>query len=343
MARRVFFSFHYKDVTQVNIVRHCNTITRKHSGEIEFYDSSLWEETKKNGPLAIKRLINGGLRNTSVTCALVGQETWERPWVRYELLQSFARGNGILGIRIHNVGFAPGAAKSAGIASTPAAPPTPSGIPLSSLFTDPAELRGIAALSGIFGMNPPPPPPPPPQTGLGIFGAAPEYNLLGSSPPRAGLGMINTTPEYNLLGIPPPTRAPGLINSGGIADVLSNRSSYDLANALLGLRQPPSNALAPATPPAPPPPKPGLNVLEYLGFTVDERWRVVRLHEKGKDGTWSESTEVDPVPFSDLAYNLRGMNAGNFSQLFPTYTWVTDKGSDNFTTWVNSAAIQAGR
>ena len=107
MARRVFFSFHYDDVTRVNVVRNSDQITRRYQSAARYYDKSLWEEAKKQGRLAIKRMINGALKGSSVTCVLIGQHTWERPWVRYEILKSFARGNGILGVQIHDVGFAP--------------------------------------------------------------------------------------------------------------------------------------------------------------------------------------------------------------------------------------------
>lgn len=107
MARRVFFSFHYEDVHRVNVVRHSDTITRKYTGVSRFADRSLWETAKSQGATAIKRLINPQLEYTSVTCVLIGQQTWERPWVRYELLKSLARANGIFGVRIHDVGFAP--------------------------------------------------------------------------------------------------------------------------------------------------------------------------------------------------------------------------------------------
>ena len=107
MPRKVFFSFHYDDVTRANVVRNSDQITRRYQKAARFHDKSLWEETKKQGPLAIKRMINGGLDGSSVTCVLIGAQTWQRPWVRYEILKSLARGNGILGVRIHDVGFAP--------------------------------------------------------------------------------------------------------------------------------------------------------------------------------------------------------------------------------------------
>jgi Thoeris protein ThsB, TIR-like domain len=66
-----------------------------------FSDSSLWEEAKKKGDEAIKRLINKGLEYTTVTAALIGAQTSTRPWVKYEIERSIARGNGLLGIYIH--------------------------------------------------------------------------------------------------------------------------------------------------------------------------------------------------------------------------------------------------
>ncbi len=108
MPRKVFFSFHYDDVTRVNVVRNSDQITRRYTKAARFHDKSLWEEVKKQGPLAIKRMINGGLDGRSVTCVLIGSQTWQRRWVRYEIIKSLARGNGILGVRIHDVGFKPG-------------------------------------------------------------------------------------------------------------------------------------------------------------------------------------------------------------------------------------------
>ena len=107
MARRVFFSFHYDDVTRANVVRNSDQIMRRYEPAARFHDKSLWEEAKKQGALAIKRMINGGLNGSSVTCVLIGQSTWSRRWVRYEILKSLVRGNGILGVNIHDVGFSP--------------------------------------------------------------------------------------------------------------------------------------------------------------------------------------------------------------------------------------------
>lgn len=102
MTRRVYFAFHYqRDIFRVNIVRNCwLTQEREAAG---FYDASLWEKSKTKGDEAIKKLILGGLDNTSVTAVLIGNQTANRDWVRYEIIESYNRGNGLLGVYIHNI------------------------------------------------------------------------------------------------------------------------------------------------------------------------------------------------------------------------------------------------
>lgn len=102
MARRVFFSFHYQDVIdfRANVVRNHN-VTKDNNGG--FFDASIWESSKKQGDLTLKRLINGGLDNTSVTVVLIGSQTYARRWVRYEIMKSIERGNTVLGIHINGI------------------------------------------------------------------------------------------------------------------------------------------------------------------------------------------------------------------------------------------------
>src|SRR5579871_2477816 len=102
MARRVFFSFHYQhDIWKVNIVRNSHIV--EGCAAAGFHDASLWEETKKKGDAAIKRLIDRGLENTSVTCVLIGAFTAQRQYVDYEIEQSVKCGNGLLGVHINNI------------------------------------------------------------------------------------------------------------------------------------------------------------------------------------------------------------------------------------------------
>jgi hypothetical protein len=102
MARRVFFSFHYdKDIWRANQVRNCNVVAG--TDMAGFFDHSEYEEAKRKGHGGIRRMILRHLDDTTVTVVLIGTETAGRPWVNYEIRQSIARRNGLLGIYIHHL------------------------------------------------------------------------------------------------------------------------------------------------------------------------------------------------------------------------------------------------
>lgn len=101
MARRVFFSFKYLDVSRAMVVRHSwVTQGRDAAG---FVDAADFEKIKRQGDSAIKRWIDSQLNSTSVTVVLVGAKTCSSRWVKYEIEQSIARGNGLLGIDISKI------------------------------------------------------------------------------------------------------------------------------------------------------------------------------------------------------------------------------------------------
>lgn len=103
MARSVFFSFHYqRDIMRVQQVKQ-HYITKGSYTAGGFFDGSLEEKSKKEGDLAVKNLIDKGLSGSSVTCVLIGNETYKRRWVDYEILKSVELGMGVLGIRIHQL------------------------------------------------------------------------------------------------------------------------------------------------------------------------------------------------------------------------------------------------
>lgn len=119
MARRVFFSFHYdRDVWRASVVR--NSWLTKDREAAGFFDAGIWEEAKKKGDAAIKAMIDSALKNTSVTAVLNGQETATRTYVKYEIDQSIARGNGLLGVRIEKIGNSKGQVDEAGPNPLPA-------------------------------------------------------------------------------------------------------------------------------------------------------------------------------------------------------------------------------
>jgi|SRR5208282_1766372 len=101
MARSVFFSFYYKkDVSRANQVRN-SWVTKGDKEAAGFTDAAAFEEVEKGGDAAIKKWINGQLSGTSVTVVLIGSETNQREYVKYELQKSYEKGNGMLGIYIH--------------------------------------------------------------------------------------------------------------------------------------------------------------------------------------------------------------------------------------------------
>lgn len=102
MARRVFFSFHYeRDVWRASQIRN-SWLLQPDREAAGFWDNASWESVKKQGEDAVKRWIKQQLENTSVTVVLIGAETSTRKYVGYEIVESCNRGNGLLGVYIHN-------------------------------------------------------------------------------------------------------------------------------------------------------------------------------------------------------------------------------------------------
>ena len=102
MARRVFFSFHYgNDVSRSNVVR--NSWVTKEKEAAGFIDKVEFEKIKKKGDNSVKKWIDDQLKGTSVTVVLIGEETLDRPFVKYEIMQSLNKGNGLIALRIHNI------------------------------------------------------------------------------------------------------------------------------------------------------------------------------------------------------------------------------------------------
>lgn len=100
MARSTFFSFHYKpDCWRAAQVKNSwVTQERKAAG---FFNSVEWETVKKKQDSEIEKWIDQQLVGTSVTVILIGSNTAGRKWINYEITSSHKKGNGILGIYIH--------------------------------------------------------------------------------------------------------------------------------------------------------------------------------------------------------------------------------------------------
>lgn len=104
IKRRVFFSFHFADIMRVNNVR--NSWRFQYADDPfapSFTDKSLWESKKRESDGALKCLIRDGIQGTSTVCVLVGTQTWERRWVRYEIARAIVDGKGLLAVHINNL------------------------------------------------------------------------------------------------------------------------------------------------------------------------------------------------------------------------------------------------
>lgn len=113
MARKTFFSFHYKpDVQRAQVVRKSQFF--KDHGEAGFYDASAFERTKNEDPAALKRFLRKEMQGTSVICVLIGAETASRRWVRFEILQALCDSRGLMGVRVHSIADFDGKTVAAG-------------------------------------------------------------------------------------------------------------------------------------------------------------------------------------------------------------------------------------
>lgn len=101
MARKVFFSFKYDDVSRAMVVR--NSWVAQGKEAAGFIDAADFEAVEEEGEDAIQNWIDEQLKGTTVTVVLVGEKTCGSKWVKYEIDQSIERGNGLLGIDISKI------------------------------------------------------------------------------------------------------------------------------------------------------------------------------------------------------------------------------------------------
>ncbi len=101
MARRVFFSFKYEDVSRAMVVR--NSWVTQGKEAAGFIDAADFEAIKRRGDAAIQNWIDNQLKGTSVTVVLVGEETCGSRWVKYEIEKSEELGHGLLGIDVSKI------------------------------------------------------------------------------------------------------------------------------------------------------------------------------------------------------------------------------------------------
>ena len=99
MARRVFFSFHYKpDNWRAAQVRNAGVV----EGNTPVSDND-WENITSGGDSAIKKWIDDQIKGKSCAVVLIGSHTADRKWIKYEIKKAWDEGRGVLGVYIHNL------------------------------------------------------------------------------------------------------------------------------------------------------------------------------------------------------------------------------------------------
>lgn len=102
MARRVFFSFHYApDVQRSEVVKKSQFLRDKEL--VGFFDSSAMEEAKRKDAASLRKFLRKEMEGSSVVCVLIGKETAERRWVRFEILQGLLDARGVVGVRVNTI------------------------------------------------------------------------------------------------------------------------------------------------------------------------------------------------------------------------------------------------
>ncbi len=99
MARRVFYSFHYKpDNSRAAQVRNMGVV----DGNKPASDND-WESITGRGDKAIEKWIDDQLDGKSCAVVLIGAGTAGRKWIDYEIKTAWNNKKGLLGIHIHGL------------------------------------------------------------------------------------------------------------------------------------------------------------------------------------------------------------------------------------------------
>ena len=98
MKRKVFYSFHFdNDVMRVQQIRNMGVL----EGD-EPASPNKWEEIKRTEK-GVKDWIDENLKGKSCLVVLIGSDTANRKWVKYEIQRAWELGKAVVGIYIHRL------------------------------------------------------------------------------------------------------------------------------------------------------------------------------------------------------------------------------------------------
>lgn len=97
IKRRIFISFDHDDTSQVSGFMALRNII----DNFDFYNHKLDKRIDSSNADYVCRVIREEyIRPASVTVVLIGNNTANSPWVKWEIEESIRQGKGILGIRL---------------------------------------------------------------------------------------------------------------------------------------------------------------------------------------------------------------------------------------------------
>lgn len=95
----VYLSFHYdRDHSRVQQILNMGLIQGQ-----KVLEAQDWEQVKRQGPDSIKSWIHAQMAYKAAVVVLVGAETANRPWVKYEIEYAWNNKKPLVGIRIHGL------------------------------------------------------------------------------------------------------------------------------------------------------------------------------------------------------------------------------------------------
>ncbi len=99
--RRIYFSVDYsRDLHRVNQFSQLPDCMVRAAGGLQ--SGKVWNEARQRGDASVQGLINDALRGTSVSVVCIGQRSAHDKYLPYEIDQSLAQGNRLVGIRINH-------------------------------------------------------------------------------------------------------------------------------------------------------------------------------------------------------------------------------------------------
>lgn len=95
----IFYSFHFdNDVMRVQQIRNIGVIEGNQPTS-----PNDWEVIKRSGDVSIQNWIDNAMKYKRCIVVLIGAETKDRRWVKYEIEKAWNDGKPIFGIYIHNL------------------------------------------------------------------------------------------------------------------------------------------------------------------------------------------------------------------------------------------------